>query len=89
MIFTLVLLIGLSIALAWTVLASDEAKQQERRETEAYEAARDRYIDYVRAQYEKPGLPLGFRPYRRNDFTGGEELSGLTLEDVKREIVKG
>jgi type II secretory pathway pseudopilin PulG len=84
----LVLLIGLSIALAWTVLASDEAKQQERRETEAYEAARDRYIDWVRAQYEKPSVHQ-YSARKHHDFTGGEELSGLTLEEIKREIVKG
>lgn len=87
MTLTLVLLIVAAVALAWLELKKQAAKEDRARREAEYEAARDRYLAWVRGKYAG-AEPHGYRRANHIDFTGETPLSPVRLAEIKQEIAK-
>lgn len=82
-------LIGIALVIYFAVhlLRIEETEKRNAHEQAEREAARDRYLRWVRSKYAGD-QPHGYRARRHVDFTGETPLSPSQLAEVKQEIVK-
>lgn len=86
-VFGILMLIVLTLVLAYLTLSKHEDDERSQREREEYEAQRDRYIEWVRAKYAGDE-PTGYRARNHKDFTGEEPLSPMELEQIKKAVYR-